>query len=143
MPRFNDIEQAVCQVKFAEDGCWVWGGNYSDNGYGKLTVNYKTVSAHRFFYAEVVGPIPEGMHLDHVCDHKYCVNPDHLEPVTHAENMRRRYAKMTHCINGHPFSGDNLHIRIDGRRVCKECNRQRGRKYLEKTAVPLARVLRR
>lgn len=69
--------------------CWVWQRSINPNGYGHLTVNNKQVLAHRFVYEFYKGPIPEGLTLDHLCRNPSCVNPDHLEPVTHAENCRR------------------------------------------------------
>lgn len=69
--------------------CWEWIGAISTNGYGKTTISNRTVSAHRAVYVLLVGPIPEGMQLDHLCRVRHCVNPNHLEPVTAKENVRR------------------------------------------------------
>lgn len=71
-----------------ETGCWVWQRSTS-RGYGYVTRGGRCVPAHRWYYEHLVGPIPEGLELDHLCRNPPCVNPDHLEPVTHAENMRR------------------------------------------------------
>lgn len=69
--------------------CWVWHGSRTCRGYGKLRDAAKSRSAHRVSYELFVGPIPEGLELDHLCRHPACVNPDHLEPVTRLENQRR------------------------------------------------------
>jgi HNH endonuclease len=80
------------------DGCWMWLGQVNQWGYGHFRRTlapgvYSTVKAHRLAYTLLVGPIPEGLTLDHLCGHHACVRPDHLEPVTNAENLRRRHAR--------------------------------------------------
>lgn len=73
-------------------GCWIWTGWIEEKGYGRTTRNCWPMYAHRFIWEKLRGPLPEEMELDHidgVCSSKACVNPDHLEPVTHAENVRR------------------------------------------------------
>lgn len=69
--------------------CWLWNGSKDRKGYGRIQVNGIHTGAHRFFYRTLRGAIPEGMHIDHLCRIKSCVNPDHLETVTPAENNRR------------------------------------------------------
>lgn len=76
-------------VDKSESGCWLWRRAVSSQGYGRLVVDGKGVGAHRFFYELCVGPIPDGLHVDHLCRVRLCVNPAHLEPVTAAENNRR------------------------------------------------------
>jgi len=70
-------------------GCWIWHGYKHSQGYGRLRVGGRKVLAHRFAYELLIGPIPEGTTLDHLCENPACVNPAHLEPVTQGENMRR------------------------------------------------------
>lgn len=107
------------------DGCWGWIGPSHRLGYGRLSINRKTVWAHRYSYELFVGPIPAGMEIDHLCRTPACTNPDHLEPVTHLENMRRgAWATATHCKHGHPFDEQNTRIDKTGRRDCRACNRR-------------------
>src|SRR4051812_43428872 len=71
------------------DGCWLWAGAKNDRGYPQVGHEGRTVYAHRLYYTLLVGAIPPGLDLDHLCRKRSCVNPQHLEPVTHAENVRR------------------------------------------------------
>jgi hypothetical protein len=82
----------------SEDGCWTWLGQTNQWGYGHFRRTfapglYRTVKAHRFAYELVVEPIPSGLTLDHLCGNQSCIRPEHLEPVTNAENLRRRHAR--------------------------------------------------
>jgi HNH endonuclease len=92
--------------------------------------------AHRLAYILEIGPVPAGLTLDHLCRHRACVNPAHLEAITNHENILRgagasaQHARQTHCVNGHPFDAVNTYIRKTvGRpgRECKECSRLRNR----------------
>lgn len=109
------------------ESCWLFQGAI---GYGQIKVDGKGVMAHRFAYEELVGPIPEGMYLDHLCRVPACVNPEHLEPVTPRENVLRgisaaaRNAAKTHCKRGHEFTEDNTRTTAEGGRVCKSCQRE-------------------
>jgi hypothetical protein len=90
-------------------------------------------AAHRVVYEALVGPVPEGLELDHLCKESRCVNPAHLEPVTHAENVRRgrgwggQNARKTHCPSGHPYEGDNLILQKRGGRLCRTCQNEYSR----------------
>jgi hypothetical protein len=124
MPRpFNTLENLLNQAYESQTGCWVWNGGVTNSGYGKATVNYKTVLMHRYMYEATYGPIEEGLQLDHLCRNKLCINPEHLEPVTAKVNMERHYVNQTHCLRDHPLSGSNLYVTPDGRRQCKDCRR--------------------
>jgi HNH endonuclease len=113
-----------------EGGCWFWTGP-SLRGYGLCNIRYGARSSHRAMYQREIGPIPVGMHLDHLCKQTLCINPRHLEAVTPQENWRRsnsftaRMARATHCPKGHPYSGENLYVRPDGTgRGCKACHKE-------------------
>lgn len=122
-------------------GCWNWNGTLSPSGYGVLTRRNRAVQAHRFMYELTNGaPPPSGLELDHLCRNRRCINPAHLEAVTHRENMRRSEsppgfnARKTFCNSGHPLSGDNLRHNTYGVRVCRECRLVRNAKVLRQEA---------
>jgi hypothetical protein len=118
----------LARVKFT-DTCWLWTGTLSSYGYGVIGVNYKTLKAHRVAYTAAVGEIPPGLHVDHLCRVRTCVNPEHLEPVTPRENILRgegaaaKRARQSTCHLGHPlrFSGSQ--------RVCDDCGRAKSLRY--------------
>ncbi len=112
--------------------CALWTLSLGSTGYGQMNFQRTTRKAHRVAYECMVGPIPPGLVIDHLCRNPRCVNPEHLEPVTHAENIRRgnslivtlaRQAAKTHCPRGHPYSGRNLVLSSTGARQCRECRR--------------------
>lgn len=110
-------------------GCWEWLGKLNEDGYGSFYENKIVHRAHRWSYESIVGPIPDGLEIDHLCRNRACVNPEHMEPVTHAENVRRGKShevnrKKTHCPQGHPYSGDNLYVSPKGYRACRTCQRE-------------------
>ena len=118
-------------IKISDDGCWLWQGRLTRDGYGATGAAGRSVLAHRLSYETFVGPIPEGLEIDHLCRVRACVNPAHLEPVTHAENVRRgEYPRETHrngrkvaCARGHALDGDNLVLEHDarGRLIRRRC----------------------
>jgi len=115
-------------------GCWLFA-NSGVAGYGCVEFQGRRTQAHRFVYERLVGPIPEGLQLDHLCRVRCCVNPDHLEPVTNRENARRGNAglhlrKRTHCPRGHPYDEANtIHLKNADRiaRHCRACRIENGR----------------
>lgn len=121
----------------AESGCWQWTGALRGSGYGGFPDGRKTYRAHRWAYEHFVGPIPEGLELDHLCRNKLCVNPAHLEPVTRLVNIQRRVPflnmpKKTHCKHGHAFTEENTYISCrNGKqhRSCRACLAARQREY--------------
>ena len=130
-------ERFKAKVAHADNGCWIWlAGNDGKYGVFYTGGTPKNVKAHRFSYELHIGPIPQGLDLDHLCRTKLCVNPAHLEPVTRSENLRRAvpfnsYPKKSHCPQGHPYSGDNLIVAATGESLCRACRREHSRRYRE------------
>lgn len=111
-------------------GCWLWTGADNGCGYGTMTMGHdRRAYAHRLAYELFVGPVPDGLHLDHLCRVRCCVNPSHLEPVTNRENARRgnvgsHQSSKTHCIRGHAFD-EHGYRNNKGNRQCRLCTRMR------------------
>lgn len=142
------FEERYARLAFPEPntGCFIWMGALNWNGYGKMRVGYASEGTHGMQYAHIVayehfvGPVPKGLVLDHKCRMRCCVNPDHLEPVTHIENVRRgtisesnkaRGLARTNCKRGHPLSGPNLNL-YRGVRLCRICRAMNAKKQKEK-----------
>lgn len=115
--------------------CWLWTGALTRGDYGTISVNGRDRAVHRVAYEILVGPIPDGLQLDHLCGVRRCVNPDHLEPVTGQENTLRgetvpaANAAKTHCKSGHPFTPENTYRTSVGARQCRTCARNRMRAW--------------
>jgi len=115
-------------ARYVEDanGCWLWTGPMFRNGYGHISsASFGTTLAHRAFYAHHVGPIPDSADLDHLCRVRHCVNPLHLEPVEHAENIQRGvdYRLDGRCSRGHDMTEDRAYWiePSTNRRTCRKC----------------------
>lgn len=135
VPR-SPFERAISRVDTSDpDACWIWPGAMS-RGYGKVGVGGSNegkrrppAQVHRVVYEGMVGSIPEGMELDHLCRVRACCNPRHLEPVTHRENGRRGFglpginARKDRCVRDHFFDTENTYITSSGTRTCRRCHR--------------------
>ena len=119
-------EKLLARIAKTPFGCWLWTGA-RDKRYGR----FRGRLAHRAVYEEFVGLVPAGLELDHLCRNRLCTNPEHLEPVTHRENVLRGDAGKhesvrTHCNAGHEFTPENTVKRRDnGARRCRACARER------------------
>jgi hypothetical protein len=133
-------ERILARTTVQNNGCWTCSLGLTGNGYAMIRIGSRTdgtsrrVPVHRFMYELLVGPIPQGLDLDHVkergCTSRACWNPEHLEPVTNLENILRgesyqaRNARKTHCKRGHPYDEANTRRRPDGGRDCRTCRRE-------------------
>ncbi len=135
---------AIFSIPEPNSGCWLWLGSVHGNGYGVLKLRGHAHLAHRLSYETHVGPIPQGLDLDHLCRVRCCVNPRHLEPVSRRVNVSRGLvstrhdwsngkSSITHCPRGHEYNAENTRIDKLNRRLCKSCHRDRERaKYQKK-----------
>jgi hypothetical protein len=126
-------EKHLERIQKSKSGCWLWTGRLMSGGYGSLSADGRTQFAHRYIYESLVGEIPKGLELDHLCRVRSCVNPEHLEPVTARENMLRSpiaitaiNARKTQCPYGHEYTTTTqVAGRNKGRvqRTCLTCKR--------------------
>jgi hypothetical protein len=124
------------QLIIHPSGCVLWTGHVDSRGYGSISVGNKDRGVHRVVYELFAGPIPEGLHIDHLCRVKLCANAAHLEPVTCRENLLRGVsfsavnAAKDRCDNGHLFDDANTYRRpSNGHRECRACNRAAVHRY--------------
>lgn len=151
-PRPTPLERFWNLVDRPDDPimCWQWRGVPNHDGYGRFNDGTRMVMAHRFAYEALVGPIPPELESDHLCKNRGCVNPAHIRPTTHLENMKTRDLSRvnaherakTHCPKGHEYNTANTYLRPDGGgRDCLKCRYVRSLRMGEKRkAVRVARL---
>lgn len=131
------LPRVIQKMSVTPFGCWDWTAYRDKDGYGSVKADGKMQLAHRHVYSVLVGPIPKGLTLDHLCRNRACVNPEHLEPVTQRVNTHRgntaaaRNAAKTHCVKGHPYDEANTYRNRKGR-FCRACGRDATRRYLQR-----------
>lgn len=131
--RADSLTRLLAKIVVDDKGCWLWCGAVSGNGYGVFWLDGLNALAHRASYLLLVGPIPEGLQIDHLCRVRRCVNPAHLEPVTASVNQRRGAGSKPLCKSGHPLSGPNLYIHPStGQRTCRACHTKWSAEYNER-----------
>lgn len=129
--KLSDEERFWAKVDRVDDSgaCWLWLGGMNELSYGHVWWGGRTRLAHRISYELLVGPIPDGLTLDHLCTNPWCVNPVHLEPVTQQVNNIRAdgvsgvNARKTHCKRGHEFTPENTYRppKKPDSRYCRKC----------------------
>lgn len=129
--------RAMPDYRVDEHGCWIWLKSLCRDGYARSGTRRRSSQAHRVYFENHRGPIPKGKEIDHLCRVRNCVNPQHMEPVLHKENLMRGESfsainsAKTQCIHGHSLSGSNLKIethRGQKRRVCWKCRQVTARR---------------
>jgi hypothetical protein len=140
--RSSDIDRFKSKIKInARSGCWIWCGHIEKNRYGRFALAGRMRWAHICSYRMFVGEVGEGLELDHLCRNPACVNPSHLEAVTHKTNMERAelagagaaafHKRKTHCPSGHQYAGENL-VTWGNYRYCRICQSKYKKAYKER-----------
>lgn len=128
------LDRFLAKIEITEE-CWLWTASCDGTGYGKISINGRLVPAHRASYELFIGPIPEGLDLDHLCRVHRCVRPEHLEPVTRRENLIRgetiiaTQVLVDRCPQGHEYTPENIYrwSRQPTQRKCLTCRRERSK----------------
>jgi hypothetical protein len=122
----DPLDRLMANVDKAD--CWTFRGALR-NGYGALGIDGRTVYAHRYAYERLVGPIPDGLVIDHLCRNRACCNPAHLEPVRQQINCQRGERageRVTECKRGHAYTPENTYRNPQGYRACRTCKQRQG-----------------
>lgn len=121
MARALTIEGHLARKEVTASGCWELPHKAGPKGYKHLSTAGRAGRAHKVIWEFFNGPVPAGKELDHTCNNRGCVNPEHLEPVDHATNCARAALRRTHCKRRHPLIGDNVKTLASGERKCRTC----------------------
>ena len=145
MPPHRPASERFWEKVHKTDTCWLWTASADSSGSGTFWDGDRTMGAHRWSYVFHYGPVPDGLVIDHVrdrgCTSTLCVNPSHLEPVTHCENVLRGRAPTainaakTHCKQGHEFTAENTYVTPDNCRGCRACIRTASASYKARKAA--------
>jgi HNH endonuclease len=134
-----DKNGPIAIIRGVPSQCWIWIASRDPRGYGHIGLNRSLQRAHRVSLRLADIPIPDDLVVDHLCRNPSCVNPDHIEPVTQRENVKRALRnRKTHCKNGHPLIATNLragHLKKRGWRQCRTCQIEYMRKYNARRAL--------
>ena len=145
MTGVSALERFETKYEIADD-CWLWTANANAEGYGRFWFDGKLGYAHRWSYLHYVGPIPDGLTVDHLCRQPRCVNPDHLDAVPQGENNRRvwrtnveRGEVASECKNGHPITLESTYVDPQGQSSCRRCKAAHARRAyrFEDTSCPV------
>lgn len=125
-------DRFIEKIVLGPSGCWLWTAGANDKGYAWFRGDNGPVLGHVFAYEFFIGSVPNGLELDHLCRVRRCVNPTHVEPVTHQINMARGFfGSLTACFVGHPLNETNTYVTPSGHRCCRVCRRRRQQEWLE------------
>lgn len=132
-----DFEHKLSESIDVTGFCWLWTASVDVHGYGYVSMARRKIKAHRWVYENLVGPIEEGLVIDHLCRVRHCVNPDHLEPVTRAVNNARGYwAIKRYCPQGHDQTDPaHVYVRRNGKRMCRTCANEAYRRWIERKSA--------
>jgi len=138
--KLDPIVARIGDQDFSE--CILWAGSVNEDGYGVLTLKLgdavRSITAQRIIYTLFWGEIPDGLVVDHECRNRLCINPYHLRAITNRQNIligmcvAAQNLRKTHCVAGHPLSGDNVLIVRGGDRSCRMCAQRRKRAWENK-----------
>lgn len=127
----NDFLERFLDKIVIKNTCWEWIGAKNENGYGYFRINTVLRRAHRIIYEYFYDELDHTLEIHHTCNNRKCVNPIHLEQITHNENIKRDSIQITHCPQGHEYTKENTYL-YKNRKICRQCNITRGINWRKK-----------